>query len=157
MPVAAIIAKEGTVVSEKIVEMLEAMRYNKDRFAIATNGEVARTEDPSSLSLSPRMMAIGCSGSSLSNAEFMSSNLKNELSLVLEGYALDPSLGKEIGSSSELVLDLIDQRMRNSDDLGVAVKSILPVLRGAYSFAVTGGNKIVVARDVLGFEPLYWG
>jgi len=161
LPVAAVVGKGGNDVSRQIVDMLDAMSYNKRLFNVATDDEVVTTEDIRSLGLTEAKIAIGRGVSSKDERFFAepSEDQDDELFLALEGYILNhvsPQNRDEARSDSESVADLIGEEMK-ARGLSEAVRTVLPVLRGAFSFTVMGRGTIAVARDVFGFEPLYWG
>lgn len=161
LPIAAVIGKENKDVSREIAEVLAAMSYNKMIFTVATDNEFAITENVRSLGLEETQMAIGHSGSFRDDVRFFakSSGRNDELALALDGYLLDSVRPprSEGQPDCELIGELIGERMEVSRDLFEAVRLILPVLHGAFSFIVMGGRRAVVARDVFGFEPLFWG
>ncbi|MFH0897060.1 MAG: asparagine synthase [Candidatus Bathyarchaeota archaeon] len=161
MPVAAIIAKENKKdVSRQIINMLEAMSYNKNIFSIATDNDFIKEKPIASLGLAETKMAIGRSGSFNRNKRFFAkypTELGEELFLALDGYILGSSkIPNEDKAHDDLIVDLIEEKMKNPEDLPEAVKSILPDIHGAFTFAAMGRDSITVARDIFGFEPLYW-
>ena len=160
MPLAAIVGRKNNDVSRDIADMLEAMSYNKRLFSVATDSELVTTRDVRSLDLTEAAVAIGRCGFSTSDARFSTRpfDQKGKLSIALDGYFLGSvnSSCDEAGHGIEWVADIIGERGR-TEDLSGAVGSVLPELRGAFSLVVMKGKTVVVARDVFGFEPLYWG
>ncbi len=162
MPIAAIVSKEDNDVSKQIVDMLNAMSHNKRVFSVATEKELVKKKDIKSLGLVETKIAIGRSGF-FSDDERVSITspigLGDELFLTLEGHilsSLKPTSGIEM-RSDQLLHHLIEKEMETSKTLFEAVTSAVPVLRGSFAFVAMGGKSISVARDILGFEPLYWG
>jgi asparagine synthase (glutamine-hydrolysing) len=60
----------------------------------------------------------------------------------------------QTGSDSEVLLHLIEEFF--SGDLVEAVKRAMPILDGMYAFAVTDGERVVIARDPIGKKPVYY-
>jgi len=61
-------------------------------------------------------------------------------------------------SSAHEVVSLFENRVTDDDGVTVAsVSETVTRLRGSFSLAIMDGRRIIVARDVLGVEPLYWG
>lgn len=58
------------------------------------------------------------------------------------------------GSDSEILLHLIEEFYQG--DLAEAVKLAMPLLDGMYAFAVTDGDRVVLARDPVGKKPVYY-
>jgi asparagine synthase (glutamine-hydrolysing) len=57
-------------------------------------------------------------------------------------------------SDSEVIVHLLGEVYQG--DLLDAVKKIIGLLDGTYSFAVTDGNSLVIARDPIGKRPVYY-
>jgi asparagine synthase (glutamine-hydrolysing) len=57
-------------------------------------------------------------------------------------------------SDSEVIVHLIEEMYDGS--LEKAVKDVMPLLDGMYTFAVTDGHNVVLARDPIGKKPLYY-
>jgi amidophosphoribosyltransferase len=58
-------------------------------------------------------------------------------------------------SDSEVILHLMARD--RASDVAEALQNVLPHVRGAYSLVVISGDKLVAARDPLGFRPLCLG
>lgn len=58
------------------------------------------------------------------------------------------------GSDSEVLLHLIEEF--HTGDLTDAVCKVMPLLDGMYSFAVSDGERVVLARDPVGKKPVYY-
>jgi amidophosphoribosyltransferase len=78
-------------------------------------------------------------------------NLSNTETLAAEAGML-PGL---IASDSELVAELIAQTYK--DDLVAAVETVLPRLKGAFSFTIMDERRLIGVRDPNGFRPLCLG
>lgn len=159
LPIAAVISKEDKDVSREITDMLEAMSCNKKVFTVATDNEFTVTGNVRSLSLEEASIAIGRSSPSRDDVRLTSMSQNGELALALEGYLLDsvslPHGGEKL--DCEVICELIGERIEASRDLFEAVGLVLPMLDGAFSFIAMSGRRLVAARDVFGFEPLFWG
>jgi asparagine synthase (glutamine-hydrolysing) len=57
-------------------------------------------------------------------------------------------------SNSEILLHLIEEIY--DGDLLRTVQSVVKMLNGMYSFAVTDGDEVVIARDPAGIKPIYY-
>ena len=159
LPIAAVISKEDKDVSREIADMLEAMSCNKKVFTVATDNEFAAAENVRSLSLEETHIAIGRSNISRNDVRFMPPSRKDGLALALDGYILDSAGLQHSGGQPdcEVIGELIRGRMELSRNLFEAVSLALPILDGAFSFISMSGQRVVAARDVFGFEPLFWG
>ena len=71
-----------------------------------------------------------------------------ELRLLLEDHRFQTE------SDSEVLLHLVEGFYQ--DDLARAVKQAMPLLDGMYAFAVTDGERVVLARDPVGKKPVYY-
>ena len=58
-------------------------------------------------------------------------------------------------TDSEVLIHLIAKHY--DGDLLSALNNIIPQLDGVYIIAVSDGEDIIIARDVIGVKPLYWG
>ncbi len=159
LPIAAITSKEDKDISRQITDMLEAMNYNKKAFTVTTDNEYAEAESTQSLSLEEAHIAVGRSSLSRENIGFRPGQNEEGLALTLDGYLLGAPDLSHSGEQSdcEVVSGLISERLEQSRNLSEAVKLALPRLDGAFSFIAMCGRQLVVARDVLGSEPLFWG
>jgi asparagine synthase (glutamine-hydrolysing) len=64
----------------------------------------------------------------------------------------------KIKSSAHEVASSFENRVTDDDGATITrVSEAVTRLRGSFSLAIMDGRHIIVARDVLGVEPLYWG
>jgi len=159
LTIAAIISKRKDDVSNQIINMLKAMKYNKKIFSVATHKELVINENIESINLKETERAIGYNGVSIERLLIEKQlEKKPELCLAFEGYILNnPMFHEGAQAGSEFIFSLIDNLMNKCGNLYETIKIVLPMLRGAFSFTIMGGKTVVAARDILGFEPLYWG
>ena len=172
MSIAGIVSKKNRNISDGMVKMLSTMKHVENAFVgLALNDDVIATEKWESCNLRDNRasMAIGCCGLSIEKEGFFPQPLKDcsgTMFLVWTGkiYNFD-ELKRSINSHNfrtmwnvETIVHMIEEESReNHYNLFENVFSILPRLYGVFSFAVLRKEKVVVARDVIGAEPLYWG
>jgi asparagine synthase (glutamine-hydrolysing) len=72
----------------------------------------------------------------------------NELRQLLDHHRI------QTRSDSEVLLHLIEEFF--TGDLVEAVRRAMPLLDGMYAFAVTDGERVVIARDPIGKKPVYY-
>ncbi|MDD5719264.1 MAG: amidophosphoribosyltransferase [Candidatus Krumholzibacteria bacterium] len=135
-------------------------------------GLVADVFDETRLKGMPGAFAIGhvrystSGSSSLINAQpIQVASHRGAMSLAHNGNLVNaPQLRRDMEQSgsifsttsdSEVILHLLARD--RSPTLVEALQSVLPQLRGAYSLVVLAGDKVIAARDPLGFRPLCLG
>jgi hypothetical protein len=114
MTIAAIISKRNDDVSKQIIDMLEAMKYNKKIFSVATHNERVTNENIESINLKETERAVGYSGVSIEGL-FIEKQLekKPELCLAFEGYILNtPMFHERTQAGSDFIISLIDNLMK---------------------------------------------
>lgn len=166
MLIAGIVSKKNMNISDRIVEMLSTMKHTENSFTgLALNDEVIVAEklDPYNLSGARASMAIGCCGLPIEGKGVFPQPLKDcsgTMFLVGTGriYNFD-ELRRSINSHTfETIVHMIEEESKEKHhNLFESVLSILPRLNGVFSFAVLRRGTMVVARDLLGVEALYWG
>lgn len=166
--IAGIVSKKNMDVAPLIVEMLSMLKHRgPDLSGIATrHGAIsAQCLDDISLCGLSDHMAIGYNGLLLTKDRFISqplANNKEDLFLVLDGEIYGIVEGNRVNlhkdlekyPSSKLLFHLIETDQSN---LLSTILKVLPKIYGEYSFAVMKKNHIIIARDVMGIKPLYWG
>lgn len=161
---------DGRISSTDIYDMLRKMEHRgPDTHGIYLDGDVLRAEDLDELRASllrksrialghSRLKIVGrerttqpytsCDGklALIHNGEIY--NYDKLQSLLLRHHHLKTT------SDSEIIVHLMEETYQG--DLLDAVKKVSGLLDGMYTFAVTDGRSVVVARDPIGKKPLYY-
>lgn len=87
---------------------------------------------------------------------------KGEIVLIFNGEIfnypqIQEYLNQEIKSDSQLLLELIYNKLEIHKHLLPTIKEVLNIIDGDYAFAVTDGYDMILARDIVGVKPLYYG
>ncbi|RZN67778.1 MAG: asparagine synthetase B [Candidatus Methanolliviera hydrocarbonicum] len=152
-----------------VTDMLQKTEHRgPDAHGLYIDGEIWRSRELSDLESSEMAnVCLGHSRLSIVGGEdaiqpFRSCDVS--LSLVHNGeiynyQELGGLLGKnhtiaDEDNDSEILLHLIEEIY--DGDLLRAVQSVVKMLNGMYSFAVTDGDEVVIARDPIGIKPIYY-
>jgi len=166
--IAGIISKKGKNVSSRIVEMLSMLKHRGPHSAgVAIDNEAVVSKEPALLDLSDKegTMVIGYTGLSINARLDLQPfiDCKGQLFLVHDGKIYNSeeirrdltSHTFETAYDSETIVHLIEEKFQS--DIDKTLLRVLPQLDGSYAFAVMRGERIAIARDPVGVEPLYWG
>lgn len=165
MAIAGIISKKDENIADTMAKMLIAMTHAENSFAdLALDKEIISIEAVKSHDLkdAEASTAIGCCGYPIEKEEFTIRALKEEnenIFLVGVGRTYFDQTKEPIKSSSatwnvETITHIIEEDHHN---LFKTILNIFPRLHGFFSFAILRKEEVIVARDVIGAEPLYWG
>ncbi|MEA2074349.1 MAG: asparagine synthase-related protein, partial [Euryarchaeota archaeon] len=153
-----------------VTDMLQKTEHRgPDAHGLYMDGEIQGSSEISDLESSEKArVCLGHSELSIVSGDkeaiqpFQSCD--GSLSLVLNGeiynyQELRGLLGREHtiegeDNGSEILLHLIEEIY--DGDLLRTVQSVVKMLNGMYSFAVTDGDEVVVARDPAGIKPIYY-
>ncbi|MGB2841863.1 MAG: asparagine synthetase B [Halobacteriota archaeon] len=153
-----------------VTDMLKKIEHRgPDAHGLYADGEIQGSREISNLESSEKArVCLGHSELSIVRGDedvmqpFRSCD--GSLSLVLNGeiynyQELRGLLGKDHAiedkdNNSEILLHLIEEI--HDGDLLRTVQSVVKMLNGMYSFAVTDGDEVVVARDPVGIKPIYY-
>ena len=150
MPIAAVVSREDKDVTSDLIAMLKGMGLNKRMFTAVTENGRVWAEKPDSLSLGESHVAIGRCSSFKDGTPAYSGG---EVAVVLDGHLFNS--GHNL-PDCKLVSGLVERKIRLGS-LFEAIRAAVAELDGAFSFAALAGHKVVVAQDMFGFEPLFWG
>ncbi len=165
--IAGIVSKDGRNVSEQIEQMLNTIKHKNTKCCGFLVGErIHKGSDPE-LDLSERpVMAMGHTETAPEDKLPTQQPLQDcnkTLTVLHDGeiynngelkYELKEEHDTDI-TGSETIIHLLEEAYE--DDLESAVSKILPRLDGVYALAVSDGEEIIIARDVVGVKQLYIG
>ncbi|MFQ5538921.1 MAG: asparagine synthetase B family protein [Candidatus Binatia bacterium] len=153
---------------EEAFTMLSRTRHRgPDSIGLYMDGHVEQATQPSKIWKLPRSGAI-CLGHSrleiVGGPEGMQpfTSCDGKLALIHNGEIYNhPELRGLLGrhklrtsSDSEVLLHMVEEFYEG--DLVEAVRQTMPLLDGMYAFAVTDGERVVLARDPVGKKPVYY-
>lgn len=167
--IAGLVNKRGENVTTKIIEMLVEMKHRGlDSACILINNETRWTENPDKID------SYGLDGHiALGNVQFSKlvkepcgqplEDCTGKLRLIIDGE-IDNDREIKLSLSNhhfhtkvgnEAIVHLVEKNFEK--DLIQATRASLPILLGAYAFAIYDEREIVAARDPVGMKPLYFG
>ncbi len=170
MPIAGLISKTGSDVSEPLRQMLATMHHHtQGATSLAVGDHLNRngaTYDESSLP-GGRDKALGSCGFPMTDASPVHpiSSVEGRFLLAIEGRPRDAA-GPPIPPADRntpwrriyAAASLVDATGAVCDESTVArLSAAMRRLRGGFAVGILDGERLTVARDVLGVEPLYWG
>lgn len=166
MAIAGVVSKKGEDISLAIVRMLTTMTHAKSSIAVfSLNGEILSTE----MIRSPEqgntkeLISVGYCGYPHEKEEHAIKTLEREdgrIFIVGKGRTYFDQAEDHIKthnfavSTIENVTHVIEEE---HIDLFKRLVDCLSRLHGFFSLAVLSKERIIVARDSIGVEPLYWG
>ncbi len=170
LPIAGLISKTGSDVSEPLRQMLATMQHSPQvETSLAVGDHLTRngtTIVVPSLQVG-RDKAIGSCGFPLTDDSPVHPvcSVEGRFFLTVEGRpreAADPPIPH---SDRNTVWRRIHEAASLVDDAGtvgdeaavVRLSAAMRRLRGSFAVGLLDGQRLTVARDVLGVEPLYWG
>jgi len=148
--IVAAVGKKGENVVPHVVAMLKELRHRgADAHGIATPNSVRMTKSLDNLlkEMIDSDIALGHNFSSLLPRDSPQPVLGHNFSLVFEGRLFPPPKTPET--------DEILERLKPDPEKQAA--NIIKKLKGSYVFAVALHNKILVGRDIIGANSLYYG
>jgi asparagine synthase (glutamine-hydrolysing) len=147
--VAAVNKNDENVVPYIVTMLKELMHRGADIHGIVTPNSVIMTKSLNNLSMEKidSHVALGHNFSSLLPKDQPQQFLGNNFSLVLEGRFFPPLKTPETEEMSE----------RLKPDPETQAHDIIKKLEGSYVFAVAVHNKVLVGRDIIGANSLYYG
>jgi asparagine synthase (glutamine-hydrolysing) len=147
---AAVVDKKGGNAVPTIVAMLKRLMHRgTDAHGVAaqTSVEVAQSfEELENTNLNSDI-AIGYNLSSVTSRDMPQPVLGNDYALVFDGRLFP--------SHEESSLEEVSSRLKRNTEK--SARRILNESDGAYAFAISQSNRIIVGRDVYGLVPLYYG
>lgn len=170
MPIAGLISKTGSDVSDQIRQMLSMMNHHAlAKTYIAVGNSLTLNDEvhvvPSQTT--ERDKAIASCGFTVGIKSHIQPiyNFKDKFLIAFEGRLYGTTCNAHIhtetfktNSSIHEVASLFENKVTDDDGVTIAsVSEAITRLHGSFSLAILDGRRITVARDVLGVEPLYWG
>ena len=170
LPIAGLISKMGSDVSEPLRQMLATMQHPPQvAISLAVGDHLTRngtTQIISSL-LGGRDKAIGSCGFPMIDDAPVHPirTVEGRFLLAVEGRPREVSDPPSPPSDRNTVWRRIHEAASSvnaagtiRDETAVArLSAVMRRLRGSFAVGLLDGQRITVARDVLGVEPLYWG
>lgn len=154
MPFAVLAGKKSCDVSENLIEMMEAMSYNKKVFSVIGDDYVVTNENLKSISVHKISVAVGHCGFSKKDVKL---SVKGEVFLAYDGY-FTSFMGSTCNDEDygTLIADAVNKR-NMTDDLSKAISTVMRGTQGAFSLIAKKGSEIIIVQDAFGFLPMYWG
>jgi len=167
--IAGIISKDGSDVSEQIEKMLKILKHRgPDGCGLMIGNKIQRGFSIDDLDFNEKgYMALGHTRlaivGGLSGQQPLQ-DCQNKLTLIHNGEIYNyREIRKKLEhkhnfvteTDSETIVHLIEDYYKGN--LEKAVSKALPQLDGVYALAVTDGEEIVIARDMIGVKQLYVG
>ncbi|MGF3521961.1 MAG: DUF7411 family protein [Candidatus Bathyarchaeia archaeon] len=141
----AVLDKNGAEVSSKIIEALASCAGASD-FCVATASEVVRAKKIEALA--QRLAAPLGLGFATSKRSRKPEVMKIEgKTAVFEGAVYEPKLAS--------VLEVVAKNV--GGDAVYGAKALMETVEGDFALIVAEADRLVVARDPVGVEPLYYG
>lgn len=166
--IAGIISKDGSDVSEQIERMLSIIEHRgSESCGLLVGEKVCRGFDLEELDFDQKStIAMGHTQIAVdSGSQQPLQDCQEKLTLLHNGEIYNyRELQKELRrddhdintiTDSKTVIHLLEEAY--DGDLESAVSKVLSQLDGAYSLAVSDGEEIIIARDVIGVKQLYLG
>lgn len=164
--IVGIVSKKDENISDTMAKMLTTMIHAENSFAsLALNRDIISIENVKSHDLkdAEARMIIGCCGYHVEKEEPAIRALEEEN----ENIFIVGTGRTYFGQSKETIKDhnpatwnvetiahIIEEDHHN---LFKRMLNSFPRLHGFFSFAILSREEVIVARDVIGAEPLYWG
>jgi amidophosphoribosyltransferase len=132
----------ATVFDEKILSALDGhMAIGHTRYSTHGSSDWAGAQ--------PVYRPVGRAGFALGH----NGNLTNTTELAEKVGMLPGS----VCTDSDVVAELLAQSFTETEDLATALKAVLPIVEGAFSFVLMNSQRIFGVRDPHGFRPLCLG
>ncbi|MDQ1280069.1 MAG: hypothetical protein QG670_1331 [Thermoproteota archaeon] len=166
MAIAGIVSKKGEEISSKIVDMLAIMTHTKNSIAaFSLNEEIISKETTKSLEQgnTKGLMSVGYCGYPNEKGEYSIKALQREdgrIFIVGEGRTYFDRSDNQLKdrnyaiSTVETIAHVIEEE---HIDLLKRLTNCLSRINGFFSLAILTKEGIIVSRDTIGVEPLYWG
>ncbi|WP_455393206.1 asparagine synthase family protein [[Eubacterium] cellulosolvens] len=150
-----VLGKHKKPVAESLVNMLKRVSwYGESRISYCINGHHVIADNLDELDKSSLDGSIGIGTSSRGLAELDILHLDGENGyLAFDGHInnLAPS-----GTKANTVRSIFNNYF-DSNDIQGSMKNIIEVIDGGFSFIQLFEDSIIIARDVIGFKPLFVG
>ena len=168
--IAGVISRDGTDVSPYLERMLRRIRHRgPDGCGVVIGGTIRRGSSVDDIDFSKLEGPVGMGHTRLaivggSSGKQPLQDCGKELTCLHNGeiynyrelkQRLAVSHRFETESDSETIVHLVEER--SHDGLSQAVEETLKLLDGMYALAITDGEEIVIARDMIGIKQLYVG
>lgn len=163
--IAGIVSKDGSDASEQIEQMLRTIKHRGSKDCGLLVGEKIHTGSTlEELSIDQKSsMAMAHAQLTTANELQPLQDCQKKLTLLYNGEIynyreLQKELKYEHGNmvtDSETIIHLLEETY--DGDLELAVSEVLPKLDGVYALALSDGEELVIARDVVGVKQLYVG
>jgi asparagine synthetase B (glutamine-hydrolysing) len=170
LPIAGLISKTGSDVSDALRQVLSTMRHHPQAAtSLAVGNRLTRNGEEHVVSSLPigRDKALGSCGFSgaVDSPVQPIHSVGGKFLLAAEGQlrgvaCAAPALSEPLSAWSSVydATFLFDDAVTANDDADVVrLSGAMTRLRGSFALGLLDGRRITVARDVLGVEPLYWG